>query len=939
MRPYARDTGLTPVKSPGFGDPRDTIPAVALHGRDHERRALADALATARDGRSRALVVHGAAGAGKTSLLAAAEADALEIGMRVLRATGSESERVLPFALLHALLRPLLGGLDALSAAQADALRAAFGLGTQDAAPDRFLVSLAALTLLADAAAAAPVLVLADDVQWADEPSVQALWFVARRLDADPIALVLAARDEVGAPFDPMGLPDLEIGPLDGPAALAILRERAGEDAAPAVADDLVTRTGGLPLALDELARALAPDVLAGRAALPDPLPFGDGIERAYTSRVRALGDPARTALLVAALDGTGAPDVVLAGLRALGLGDEALQPAERAGLVRLTGDGIAFAHPLVRSATVHAATFAERRTAHRALADGAPDDDRRAWHEAAAAVGPDPAVAAALCAAAERARSRGARATAAAGLERAAELTSDPLQRAVLLAQGAEDAWRGGRPALARALIARASALDPPPALDGTLQRLLGTIEAWTGTPARACEVLGAQAAAAAPDDAALALRLLAEAAEAASFSGDAALATTIGELATAIEPPAGDARAALLAELLVGMRRYVTGDPGGAAPHLRRVVEDGRRMGDLEALTLAGRAAVYLADDDMLVELGERSLPLARAAGDMTHLPQNLTRLTLAWLRRARIAAAERDGAEALRLAEAAGQDEMVACAHAMLAYAAALRGDEAETGARAAAALARCEPLGLAVFADLARTAEGHVALAQGRPAEAWRVLAAPAHPAVALTTIIDRVEAGLEAGAVQPSRDLVATARAWQEASGTRDLGPIVVHAEALLARDPDEALAGLRAALAAYADADRPLERARAELALGRRLRRARRRVDARTHLQAALDAFEELGARAWATQAAAELRASGERARRRTADTRDDLTPQEAQVAELVAQGLSNREVAAQLFVSPRTVEFHLRNVFAKRGLTSRSQLAAGATGPRREPR
>src|SRR5215472_17787273 len=512
-----------------------------LYGRHQECAAVDRLLQAVREGRSGVLVLRGEAGVGKSALLAYAAGDRA-VGVTVLRAAGVEAEVELPFAALHQLLRPLLDRLDHLPAAQAAALRAAFGLAAPPGGHepvggrlgDRFLLSVGVLSLLADAAEQRPLVCLLDDAHWLDQASADALVFAGRRLGAEGVGLLFAARDTEPRGFDAPGLPELRLSGLDSAAAARLLADASASAPAAGVADRLLAAAGGNPLALLELPAALSPAQLAGRAPLPDPLPVGARVERAFADRAGRLPTAARTMLLLAAADDTGEAATVWRASHSLGLDAGALGPAEAARLVRVQGARVEFWHPLVRSAIYRAATFAERRAAHLALAgalEGVGQADRRAWHRAAAAVAPDDVVAGELERSAGRARARGGHAAAAAALERAAELTGEDPARARRLVAGAEAAWLAGRPAWALELAGRADRLDPPPRLRADLQQLRARIELWCGSPVQAHRLLSDAAVVndtANPEKAAL---LLLQASQAAWVAGDVAATAEAGQ------------------------------------------------------------------------------------------------------------------------------------------------------------------------------------------------------------------------------------------------------------------------------------------------------------------------------------------------------------------------------------------------------------------------
>src|SRR5262245_27575109 len=913
-----------------------------LHGRHQECAAVARLLQAARQGRSEVLVLRGEAGVGKSALLAYAAGRAR--GMMVLRAAGVEAEVELPFAALHQLLRPLLERLDRLPAPQAAALQAAFGLA---AAPgghdrggehvgDRFRLSVGVLSLLAEAAEQRPLVCLLDDSNWLDQASADALVFAGRRLVAEGIGLLFAARDAEPRRFDAPGLPELRLGGLDGTAAARLLADAVPSAPAAQVRDRLLSAAGGNPLALLELPAALSAAQLAGRAPLPDPLPVGAGVERAFAERAGRLPAAARTMLLLLAADDTEEAATVLRAAHGLGLDAGALGPAEAGRLVRAEGARIEFRHPLVRSAIYRAATFAERRAVHLALAgalDGAGQADRRAWHRAAAAVGPDEPAAAELERSAGRARARGGHAATAAALERAAELTGEDPARARRLAAGAEAAWLAGRQQWAQELARRADRLDPPPRLRADLQELRARIELWCGSPVQAHRLLAGAAAAIADADPEKAALLLLQAGRAAWVAGDGAATAEAGRRLGTLAVPE-DTPARLVGLVLVGLAGLMTGDTSQAAPLLREVAASAQTAGTPLQLGFAGSAAMFAGDDAVAADLLGRAVAAARAAGAVGTLPWLLQLLAYfqAWTSRWPLAVAS--ASEGLRLATETGQDNAAAYHHAVLAWVAAAQGREQECRAHADAALKQAARRALALQAGIATWALGLAELGAGRPAAALDQLeqlaaAGPGlgHPLPATFAAPDLVEAAVRAGHPGAAPDAVARLERWATATAVPWGLALVATCRGLLS-DGDTAEGHFARALELHAAASRPFDRARTQLACGQALRRARRPSQARSHLRAALEGFERLGAAPWAGRARAELRASGETARRRDPSTLTQLTPQELQIARLAAAGATNREIAAQLFVSPRTVEYHLYKVFPKLGVASRAELA-----------
>jgi DNA-binding CsgD family transcriptional regulator len=899
-----------------------------LTGRDDERAAIAALLDAARAGAGGALVVRGVAGSGKSTLLADAVATATDL--RVLRTSGVESESPLAFAALQRLLWPLRGRLDVLSPPQRTALRAA--LGEAEGEGDRFLAFLGALSLLADAAEQQPVLAVVDDAHWLDDASAEALLFVARRLQVERVALVFAARDGSERRFDPEGVPSLVLGGVDGEAAHALLAARAGGDVDPAVRDRLVQATGGNPLALVELAGALPADQLAGRAPLPSPLPLTGGVERAFLDRVRRLDEPAQRFLLVAAADDTARLAVVRDAAERLGLRDEAQDAVERAGLLRADGDAIGLYHPLVRSAVYRAATSAQRRATHRALADALDGDpDRRAWHLAAAADRADEHVVAALDGVAERAAGRGGHEAAAAAWARAAELTPGGEDRGRRLYLAASSAWQGAHPSRAAALATAASAAITDPALRARLLTVQGQIEWNTRSLDAGYDLILQAAEVAAGADDAMARQLAMLTASLSAFGARSPRA--FDPVALVPEPPP-DAPAAMHVafHLMHGFRALARPDYAAASEAFGRAfaLTDADPIdGDHVLQPNLAIAAWVIDDDERSLRLHGDQLTAARRAGAVNMVEHALTRgffshlVTGSWTKAAAAAA------EASALMAGMRHAGMTTLATTQLALVAALRGEDgADSRLTEAAERRESHPVGITdgQVVDLIHWARGLRAAAQ--PGTALHHLEQIRMPLMRRMAALDLFDAAVRAGRLDVLRCWLDEVLAFAEGTGTPSAVAVAEHGRALLAESPGTE-GHFEAALAAHAKSPRLPDRARTALAYGEYLRRARRRVDAREHLREALALFEELGAGPMAERAAQELRASGETARRRDVSTATELTAQERQVAGLVRRGLSNRDVAAQLFVSPRTVDFHLRNVFSKLGVASRAELTA----------
>jgi DNA-binding CsgD family transcriptional regulator len=901
-----------------------------LYGRDLERSAINALLDGARDARGGVLVLRGQAGVGKSALLE--DAVAAAGGVRALRATGVESEFELPFAALHQLLRPVLSHVDRLPAPQASALRMAFGLAS-NAHDNRFLVSVAVLGILDELAKESPVLCVIDDAQWLDDASASALEFVARRVDADRIALLFAARDGEVRRFSAPGLPELRVDGLDAGAGGQLLAERVGAPIPAEVLSRLMEATGGNPLALVELPSLITPGQLSGQEPLPWPLPITDAVQRIFVQRVRRLPEPTQRLLLVAAADETSRLATVLAAASELGVPAAALDPAEHADLLAIQSGQLAFHHPLVRSSVYQSATDAERRSVHRALSEvlvEEADADRRAWHLALATVRPDESVVQLLEQTALRARSRGGFEAACMALERAAQLTAEPEARAGRLAAAGQSAWQAGQLVRAAGLLQQARPLTGDPILGADVDQLRAWIELSVGSSVTARRLLINAAKEIADIDPQRVLEMLSAAAEAAWIAGDAEAGAELGQVAARLPPP-DTPRARFLHRLLDGFLGLLRG-------HVARPVRALQDAMDLPAdpepdlVVRAGHVAFYLGDDDAAYRLNAQTVAAARTTGAIGDLLFASPRLALAEILTGRWSAAEVSADEAARLSRETSQPGLSAVPLVWLVVLAVLTGDEDRFQSLVAKAedLARSHSLGVfdAQVRDALHWARGLRELAAGKPESAVTWFSAMTHPAVAgMAAALDRIEAAIRGGHRDEALEWLDRLDAFATHTGIASEQARVAHCRALFA-DGETARGLFEEALTLHSRSRRPFERARTELAYGEFLRRARRRVEARTHLQAALDRFEQLNARPWAERARFELRAAGRTARKRDPSTVLQLTPQEMQVARFVARGLHTREVAAQLFLSTRTVDFHLRNVFAKLGISSRTELA-----------
>ena len=893
-----------------------------IYGRDAERAHLADVVEAARVGTSTALVVRGEAGAGKSVLLD--DLSERAEGFRTLRALGVESESELAFVGLRQLLAPLLGELHALSAPRREALASALGLGEAETTPDRFLIATAVLDLLANAAERGPLLAIVDDAQWLDGASQDALLFVARRLGAEGIALVFAARDGDGRGFEAAGVARLELVGLDESATLELIEHWS--DAAPSssVAMRLVAETGGNPLALTELAATLDSNVLSGSEPLPDPLPVAHGVEAAFSDRIRRLPEPARAMLLLAALEpGADLGLLARAGEATDATGD--LEAAEIAGLVRLHATRVTFEHPLVRSAVEGAATFAQRRRAHLALAGSLPaaDVERRAWHAAAAASEPDEQLAADLEQLALRARKRAGNAAAQAALTRAAELTPETGARGRRLLSAADAAWRAGRAAEALALIEQASELVDEAAERARAARLRGMITLRTGSLADAHRLLMEAARDAAEIDPKAAFALVGEAAKAGGFSGNQAWLTAAGDLARSFPEP-GDDASRIIRRAVIGMGKLMGSDPAGALTEIGEVLEAAQRIDDPELLEYGITAAWLMGDEALSSQLLARAERTARERTMVGILPIFLLLRSVADYDAGRLGRAAAAADEGARLAREAGQTTILAANLAHVARASAVRGDATRFATAADEAIALACDHGLDQVESIAAHAAALHDIGMGRYEAAGDGLTRVTHPRLAAHRASDACEVAVH---LDRNADALAAVAELEHLAGAMQrpwVDGLLERARGLTTNGKGDG--HFQRAVALHGER-RPFERARTELAYGETLRRTRRRMDARAPLHRALETFERIGAEPWATRSERELRATGETVSRRDVSAIEQLTPQELTICRLVAEGLSDREIGAHLFLSARTVDYHLRKVFPKLGIGSRAEL------------
>jgi DNA-binding CsgD family transcriptional regulator len=907
------------------------VPAARLYGRGQEQQRVDLLIGAAGLRRSGSLLVRGDVGTGKTALLDYALARAS--GMRVLRCQGERAESELQFAALHQLLRPVHALVGELPEALAAPLATALCGGTDGEDPDGFAVGAALLELLTRAARERPLLCVVDDAQWLDGGSADALSFVLRRLRGEGIVLIVAARDGEGRPFEPAGVAVTRLGGLDAHAGQQLLRDLAGESLAPEVARRVVEQTGGIPLALADAAVSLTPAQLGGRAPLPQPLPLSRHLRESILCRIRRLPGPTQRVLLLVAAAQPARIEVVAGACAELGIDLTALAGAEAAGMVHVDEAAVRLCSQLVHAAVYAEAPFFERRAAHLALARAlGQDDDRYAWHLAAAALTRDDRVASDLERAADRAGCNGDAAARAEALQRAAQLTTDGPERARRLTAAARACWQAGRSVLALELLDRSERLRPAPVVGADVAELRSTIALWEHDLEGARDALLAGVELVAPDRPDRALELLVRASRVAVARSDAAGARHVSLRAAALGASGDDIA------VLYSVSRVLDGHIEESARVAERAISMARAAG-AQGVPLLGLAASLSAGGDLSPEALAAALELLgaevsrlRARGMIGALPAVLA--SLAWLElwTDRHRPAHANASEGLELAHSLGQRWPEANCAMTLAVLAALHGDEdgcaklgdllhhppgvqsARVNAGAATWAAALADLGACRFAEAQTRLED---LAPGRRL---------GHPWHALWSRPDAVEAGVRTGQLGQAH---AALQVLEEAARPDWPAP----AEALLARSRALLATGREAdhhyaeALALHADAERPFQQARTRLLWAEHLRRNRRRMDAREHLRAALEAFERLDARPWADRAHAELRATGETVRRRDAG-RERLTPQELRIAELVADGGSNREVAEHLFISPRTVGYHLARVYQKLGVSSRTRLA-----------
>jgi DNA-binding CsgD family transcriptional regulator len=911
---------------------------VALRGRREECAALDGLLQRIRVGQSSVQVLRGEAGVGKTALLEYVAVRAS--GCRVVRAAGVQSEMELAFAGLHQLCAPMLNGLDGLDGIpgpQRDALCVAFGL--QDGvAPDHFRVALAGLSLLADVAETSPLVCLVDDAQWLDRASAQTLAFVARRLLAERIAMVFAVR-EPSDTVELTGLPEMRIGGIADDEARILLTSGIRAPLDERVRDRIVAETRGNPLALLELPRGLTPAELAGGFGFADTAPLAGPIEASFLRRFDSLPPRSQQLVLTAAAEPIGDVTLLWRAAERLGIGADAVAPAEAAGLIEL-GARVRFRHPLVRSAVYQAARVDERHEVHRALADATDpeaDPDRRAWHRARAASGLDESVAEELERSADRAQGRGGVAAAAAFLERAAELTPDPARRGARALAAAEAKLEAGAPDAATELVATAELTPLDELQRARLARLRAQIVFARGRGRDAPPLLLEAARRLDRLDPAMAREAYLEAMASAMFAGHLGTGPDEREVAEAAHASKQLQSLGAADALLDGLvTRFIEGYAASVAPLSQALRPFGRPDGggaDRHWLWLACRVAQDLWDDELWHVLATRGVRVARDTGALDLLPGMANYLAALNVHSGAFASAAALIDEVDAITQATG----FAPLHYAALMLAASRGDRAQIQAISdhdlPGAMARGEGTAFGLVASL--TALLHNGHGEYGEALAAAQQACEHEDIIAYGwALVELIEAGVRVGRPDEAASALDRLSERTQASGTEWALGIEARCRALVSDDESrygesiERLARSRAAV----------ELARSRLVYGEWLRRESRRTEAREQLRSAHADFSRFGAEAFAERAGRELLATGETARRRTDDTRDVLTPQEVQIARLAREGQTNPEIGAQLFISARTVEYHLSKVFLKLGISNRKDLRRALPDAERAP-
>jgi DNA-binding CsgD family transcriptional regulator len=896
----------------------------------HSECGILDGVVEAvRAGESRALILSGEPGVGKTALLEYLHGQAS--ACHVVRVAGVQAEMELAFAALHQLCSPVLGSLPGLPLPQRDALRTALGM-SPGPAPDRFLVGLAVLSLLSEVAEQQPLVCIVDDEQWLDRTSAQILGFVARRLQAESVGLVFAARVRSS---DLAGLPELKVDGLREADARALLDAALTGPLDTGVRDQILAETHGNPLALLELPRELTPQQLAGGFGLPSAVRLSGGIKDNFRRRVDVLPGQTRWLLLIAAAEPVGDPVLVWGAAARLGIGADARAPATEAGLVEF-GTRVRFRHPLVRSVVYGSASPQQRQQVHGALAqvtDREHDPDRHAWHRAHSAPGLDEDVAAELERCADRAQARGGVAAAAAFLERATMLTLDPARRTERALSAASANLQAGALDTVRQLLSLAEAGASTDLQQARIDLMAADLAFVTNRGSDAPSLLLKAARRLEPIDPELSRATYLQAFSAAILTGRLALGGGVLEVAHAAgaapPPPRHAARAPDL--LLEGLAAHFDGGYEAGLPILRRALEVfGIGMSADEQLRchwVAGVVAAHLWDDDCWHRLSDRHVQLARGVGALSELPLALSLRAVTMLFAGDLTGAASLVAEHQVALDATGS-HLSSPAELGLA---ALRGEQAEAAALIDATIReaslRGEGIGIAVAEWANAVLNNGLASYETAMQAAQRATAYGVEMVVPSWAAVELVEAAVRSGHHDVAADALRRLAETTTPSGTDWARGVEARSRALLS-EGEAAERLYLVSIESLGNTRVRTELARAHLLYGEWLRRERRRIDARTQLRIAHDMLDMMGMEAFAERARRELQATGETARKRTVATYDpELTAQEAHIAGMARDGLSNPEIGARLFISARTVQFHLKNVFTKLGISSRSQL------------
>lgn len=897
-----------------------------LHGRAEELATLTNVVESARGGRAAAIVVRGEAGVGKSALVDELTAQSEDV--QVLRTRGVESEVDFAFGGLYELLRPAMPRIHRLPPGQASAMRTAFGLEA-GAVTEPLLVSVGTLSLIAELAEETPVLCVVDDAHWLDPVSGTAFAFVARRLTAERVAMVFTVRDGEADRIDTAGINELQLNQLDETASRDLLVSRFPEIAS-AVAERLIENTLGNPLALVEMAGSLSEQQLQGSIGLPDQIPAIGSLSDAFLARAQRLNEAAQRLLLIIAIDDTGNLRTILESARRLDIPQEVLDEIETTRLVDIEDTFVRFHHPLIRSAVLHGSSRPDQKKAHKALAAtyrAGGDLERAASQMFAATDGLDETVAAELEEAAIPARRRGGFQAASQALEHSAALTPDPARRAQRLLAAAEDAWTAGLIDRTRRLVEASHALTDETSVPTELIRLQAWTELNEGSVATAREILWESARQTLSTDPDISLEMAAAAAETAWVHSDF---DTLKEMSSSLQLfETLISSSSYHSLLLTGFIAQAHGDLLGGTAALAEATRLAEDQDDNDLLNSAGHVAFYTGDDSAAHRINTKVAARARAAGSIGRLIYALQRQAPAEILKGRLALAGATLEEASGLAHTIGRQALLDLTTTWQAYLSAVRGTDefknlsaAVEDRRATGTLGALRPLIDSVSSWAQATNEA----IDDRQASAYQRLRSIDHPAIKTMAAFDLVDLGFRSGQSQEAMRTIDTLESLASGGEAGWASSLAAYGRALMSEDDAET--HLRQALEVGAPNQRPFDIARIRLALGTHLRRNRRRMEARPHLEEALASFESMGARPWAEQASRELRASGKTARARDPSTIFELTPQEVQVARFVSQGLTNREVAERLFLSPRTVDYHLRKIFVKLGITSRSRLS-----------